>query len=86
MQARAKTVLPDACGDENVKFDVKTEKDQPAPEPPPAGSGQIIFVEEQNARTSFHMVTVRYGMDGNWVGANYGDSYFVLTAVRLEVE
>jgi hypothetical protein len=24
------------------------------------------------------MVTVRYGVDGNWAGANYGDSYFVL--------
>jgi len=76
--ARAKTILPDACGDESVKFDVDTLKNQPAPEPPPAGSAQIVFVEEQNARASFHLVTVRYGVDGNWVGANYGDSYFVL--------
>jgi len=78
MQARAKTILPDACGDDGVKFDVSTLKDQPAPAPPPAGSAQIVFVEEQNARASFHMVTVRYGVDGNWAGANYGDSYFVL--------
>jgi hypothetical protein len=79
VQARAKTILPDACGDEGVKFDVSTLKNQPAPEPPPAGSAQIVFVEEQNARASaFHMVTVRYGVDGNWAGANYGDSYFVL--------
>jgi len=77
VQASAKTILPDACGDENTKFNVSTLKDQPAPEPPPAGSAQIIFVEEQNARASFHMVTVRYGVDGNWAGANYGDSYFV---------
>ncbi|MGA2890594.1 MAG: hypothetical protein ABSE51_21375 [Terracidiphilus sp.] len=78
VQARAKTILPDSCGDEKIKFDVSTLKNQPAPEPPPAGSAQIIFVEEQNARASFHMITVRYGVDGNWVGANYGDSYFVL--------
>jgi hypothetical protein len=76
--AHAKTILPDACGDEGIKFDVSTLKDQPAPEPPPAGSAQIIFAEEQNARASFHMVTVRYGVDGNWAGANYGDSYFVV--------
>jgi hypothetical protein len=76
--ARAKTILPDACGDDSIKFDVSTQKNQPAPEPPPAGSAQIIFVEEQNERASFHLVTVRYGVDGNWVGANYGDSYFVL--------
>jgi len=78
VQANAKTILPDACGDPDIKFDVSTQKDQPAPEPPPAGSAQIVFVEEQNARASFHMVTVRYGVDGNWVGANYGDSYFVV--------
>jgi hypothetical protein len=77
-QAWSKTILPDSCGDDNVKFDVSTLKNQPAPEPPPAGSAQIVFVEEQNARASFHMITVRYGVDGNWAGANYGDSYFVL--------
>ena len=77
VQASAKTILPDACGDDSIKFDVNTEKNQPVPEPPPAGSAQIVFVEEQNARTSFQMITVRYGVDGNWVGANYGDSYFV---------
>jgi hypothetical protein len=77
MQAWAKTILPDACGDDSVKFDVSTQRDHLAPEPPPAGKAQIIFVEEQNRRASFHLVTVRYGVDGNWVGANYGDSYFV---------
>jgi hypothetical protein len=76
--ARAKTILPDACGDDGVKFEVSTLKNQPAPEPPPSGSAQIIFVEEQNARASFHLVTVRYGVDGNWAGANYGDSYFIV--------
>jgi|GEM_PF-535204 hypothetical protein len=78
VQAKAKTVLPDACGDDSVKFDVTALPNQPAPEPPPAGSAQIIFVEEQNMRASFHLVTVRYGVDGKWAGANYGDSYFVV--------
>jgi hypothetical protein len=78
VQAKAKTILPDACGDDSVKFDVSTQKNQPAPAPPAAGMAQVVFVEEQNARASFHFVTVRYGVDGNWVGANYGDSYFVL--------
>ncbi len=78
-QAKAKTILPDACGDESIKFDVKTEKNQPAPAPPDVGKAQIIFVEEQNVRTSFfHMITVRYGVDGEWAGANYADSYFVV--------
>ncbi|MGA3159626.1 MAG: hypothetical protein ABSC77_00300 [Terracidiphilus sp.] len=29
--ARAKTILPDACGDDSVKFEVSTLKNQPAP-------------------------------------------------------
>jgi hypothetical protein len=29
--------------------------------------------------TPFHFATVRFGMDGTWVGANKGDSYFALT-------
>lgn len=78
VQAVAKTILPDSCGEEDVKFDASTLKNQPATLPPPAGDAQIVFVEEQNARASFHLVTVRYGVDGNWAGANYGDSYFVL--------
>ncbi|MGD0801106.1 MAG: hypothetical protein ABR906_07315 [Terracidiphilus sp.] len=79
MQARATTILPDACGDDDINFDVKTLKDQPPPAPPPDGKAQIVFVEEQNQRAgTFTFATVRYGVDGAWVGANHGDSYFVL--------
>lgn len=78
-QAGAKTILPDACGDDSVKFDVKTEVNQAAPAPPTAGKAQIIFVEDGDARTgSFVHPIVRYGMDGSWVGANHGDSYFTV--------
>jgi hypothetical protein len=80
VQASAKTILPDACGDDSVKFDVSTKKDQPPPAPPDPGKAQIVFVED-NAQmlTPFKYVTVRFGMDGAWVGADYGDSYFVMT-------
>ena len=44
-QARAKTVLPDACGEDKVKFEVTTQKNQPVPAGPDAGKAQIIFVE-----------------------------------------
>jgi hypothetical protein len=64
------TTLPDSCGDDKVKFDVKTA----------AGEAVIIFIENQNQMiTPFHFATVRFGMDGTWVGANKGDSYFALT-------
>jgi uncharacterized membrane protein YgcG len=71
VQARAKTILPDACGDDSVKFNVKTEKNQPAPAPPPAGKAQIVIINNAGF--------ARYGIDGAWVGANDGNSYFAVT-------
>ncbi|MGD0735751.1 MAG: hypothetical protein ABR976_11415 [Terracidiphilus sp.] len=82
VQARAKTVLPDACGDDSVKFDVLTKTNQPAPAPPASGKAQIIFIENDNKDigcVALCEVTTRVGMDGAWVGANNGNSYFALT-------
>lgn len=79
-QAKAKTILPDACGDDGVKFDVKAEKNQPAPTGPAEGKAQIIFIEDENRGLGFGAhATVRYGMDGAWVGANNDNSYFVVS-------
>jgi hypothetical protein len=73
------TTLPDSCGDDRVKFDVKTEAGQPLPAGPAEGKALIVFMENQNHMiTPFHYATVRFAMDGAWVGANKGDSYFVL--------
>ncbi len=81
--ARA-TVLPDACGDDSVQFDVKTQDNQPPPAPPPAGKAQIVFIENEKQPIGAIFVklmyaTVRFGMDGAWVGANYNNSYFTVT-------
>jgi hypothetical protein len=74
------TTLPDSRGDDKVKFDVKTEAGQPLPAGPAEGKAEIVFIENENQKvTPFHSATVRFGMDGAWVGANKGDSYFVLT-------
>jgi len=72
--------LPDACGDDSVRFDVKTLKNQPPPAAPAAGQAQIVFVENFDHGEGFCIeckVTTRVGVDGQWVGANYGNSYFV---------
>jgi len=73
------TILPDACGDDSVKFDVKTEKNKTPPVPPEAGKAQIVFIENENSMVGLGMyATVRYGMDGTWVGANHSNSYFTV--------
>jgi hypothetical protein len=76
-QLRA-TTLPDACGNDKVKFDVTTQKGQPAS--PTAGKAEIVFIEDQNEEHNpWHpWDTVRFGVDGAWVGADKGNSYFTL--------
>jgi len=73
MAQAAGTPLPDACGDSNAKFDVKTVKDQPVLAPHEAGKALIVFIETMK----HDKVIIRFGVDGNWVGANKGNSYFV---------
>lgn len=75
----SKTILPDACGDEKVQFDIQTKKDQPAPAAPEEGKAQIVFIE--TFRQIGHLGTpeARFGMDGAWVGADKGKSYFAIS-------
>ena len=77
-QARA-TILPDAFGDDKIKFDVKAETSKTPPAPPAAGKAQIVFIENENHMVGpFMYATVRFGLDGVWVGANNNNSYFTL--------
>lgn len=76
--ARA-TVLPDACGSDKIKFDVSQQKSPSALPAPASGKAQIVLVEDNNRMvTPFSYATVRFGLDGTWVGADKGDSYFVV--------
>jgi hypothetical protein len=79
LQARA-TILPDACGDDRIKFDVFAKSKQPPPAPPADGKAQIVFIENENQPIgAFMYATVRFGLDGAWAGASHDNSYFVVT-------
>jgi hypothetical protein len=79
VQARA-TILPDACGDDKIKFDVTTQKPSSALAAPEAGKAQLLLIENENRMIGpFMYATVRFGMDGAWAGATNNNSYFVLT-------
>jgi hypothetical protein len=80
-QAWSKTILPDSCGDDKITFDVQTQKDQPAPAPPAAGKAQIVLIESLDKTwgcLGCGTPSTRFGMDGAWIGANQGSSYFTL--------
>jgi hypothetical protein len=72
--------LPDGCGDDHARFDVKTEKNAPAPAPPQPGKARIVFIGRIDAPGCLgcSVFSPRIGVDGSWVGATKGDSYFVL--------
>lgn len=64
--------LPSACGNDKIIYDVSTQAGRPAPSPPAEGKAQIVIVEVKYGLD----VTARIGLDGQWVGADKGDSYF----------
>jgi hypothetical protein len=64
------------CGAASVKFDVKTDKSPHALAPPPPGQAMVYFVEDDTEFESTPKPTTRIGVDGTWVGANHGNSYF----------
>jgi hypothetical protein len=67
------------CGAADAKFSVKTDKSQHPSAQPEKGKAVIYFMEDDDSFESFPRPTTRLGIDGTWVGANHGDSYFYVT-------
>ena len=63
------------CGPNDIQFDVKSDKTQ-HPQAPPDAARAVIYVFSERAE----FPNVRIGMDGKWMGANHGESYFFFTA------
>jgi len=82
IQASAST-WPDACGKDSTQFKVKTSKKQAELVAPEAGKALIIFTESVNGDFASEPVA-RFGIDGSWVGANKGASYFAVSVAPGE--
>ncbi len=65
-----------ACGRANVSFKVKLDQSQHTVMPPAPGKARIYFLQEAGTDYTFGFPTVKMAMDGAWVGANHGNSYF----------
>ena len=79
-QDQAAALAAGGCGPDKVKFDVKTDKKQhPTPQPEP-GKALVYVVEVEKVDPGLSIdglhTTTRIGLDGQWVGANHGKSYF----------
>jgi Protein of unknown function (DUF2846) len=69
------------CGPSKSGFDVKTnDKQRPLPAAPPDGKALVYVVqtvwEQPGLVIGSQKATTRVGIDGAWVGANHGNSYF----------
>lgn len=67
-----------SCGLSNVKFAVKTTN-PPAPvTPPDASKALLYFIQDDTNFNSRPRPSVRFGIDGQWVGATNSNSWFVI--------
>jgi len=72
----------DGCGDDKAKFDVKSEKTHAEPAAPAAGQAQIVFIETLGECGGCSSPSMRFGGDGDWPGANKGNSYFAVNTAQ----
>jgi hypothetical protein len=68
--------LPTACGPEGVSFNVKRDDSQHQLLPPDAGKARVYFLHDAGTGSTLGYPTVKLAIDGAWVGANHGNSYF----------
>jgi hypothetical protein len=73
--------LASACGPANVNYKVSLDHSQHGPATPEAGKALVYFIHDSGALSQPLTIypTTKYGMDGNWVGAGHGDSWFAVT-------
>jgi len=76
--AAGTAAAPGGCGPDNAKFEVKTAKQHPLSQPE-AGKALVYFIEDDKEFGSNPKPTTRAGVDGAWVGATHGNSYFSFT-------
>jgi hypothetical protein len=65
-----------ACGPENVSFKVKLDESQHTLAQPDPGRARVYFFHDAGTGVTLGYPTVKLAMDGAWLGANHGNSYF----------
>ena len=65
------------CGPAATEFSVKVDKNQHVVKQPDPGKAMVYVIAQESAEDSYNIgdITTRVGLDGTWVGANYGQSY-----------
>lgn len=69
-----------ACGAKDIKFAAKQDATQHPTPQPDADKALVYVVQEIGQLQCTGCALTRVGMDGSWVGANQGSSYFFFAA------
>ena len=65
-----------ACGRENVSFKVKLNESTHTLAEPSPGKALVYFFHDAGTNVTLGYPTVKLAIDGEWIGANHGNSYF----------
>lgn len=79
-QAPPPNRLAPACGPAMQDFKVNLDRSQHGPVPSQNGKALVYFFHESGipGESLLAYPTTKYGLDGNWVGADHGDSWFAV--------
>jgi|SRR5271155_1622370 len=65
-----------ACGHGNISFKVKQDESPHTLAQPDPGKALVYFFQDAGTNITIGYPTVKLAVDGAWVGANHGNSYF----------
>ena len=68
-----------ACGPDKVTFNVTVVENRYTPTQPEQGKALIYFIRDDGMWDVNQHLTLKIGLDGAWVGAFKGDSYFFVS-------
>ena len=73
------TAAAPGCGPADFKFEVKpSDSSHPVTQPEP-GKALVYFMQDDKVFESHPRPTVKWGVDGNWVGATQSNTYFYIS-------
>lgn len=73
------TAMAPGCGPEQGSFKVKSDEHRHPVTQPEPGKALVYFLQEDKVFESRPRPTVKWGLDGAWVGATQSDAYFYLS-------
>ncbi len=79
--------LASACGPAHINYKVDLDRSQHGPVPPEAGKALVYFIHEAGIpfeKLTIGYPTTKYAVDGSWVGADHGDSWFAVAVAPGE--